>query len=509
LSLRISFLTFAKRTLSAAMVRVPLALLLANFSIYPAWTQNGESKPQEKSAHTYIPEKPMTASASPKVLQQLNAELEGLVAKVSPAVVQVLVTGYGPPENDKDPADADAIVRQHSIGSGVIVDPDGYIMTNAHVVEGAQRIRVVLPEPSIHMPMQLAAPGKTQMMEAKLIGVHKEIDLALLKVNVKTPLPTLTLGTGHVVEQGQLVFAIGSPEGLQSTVTMGIVSSVARQPDPDKPMVYIQTDAPINPGNSGGPLVDMDGYVVGINTFIYSQAGGSEGLGFAIPARVVEFVYENLRKYGHVRRSVIQAKTQTITPALAAGLGLSRDWGVMVTDVLPGGSAEAAGLHPQDIIVAADGFPVETLPIYIAILYRHPLDQSLKLDVLRGTQQKTLNIPVQEEKHSADQVADLVGPDAVLVPQLAVLAAEVNDNVRGLIANLRQPAGVVVVARAMDLLGPDTGLNTGDIIHSLNRTTINTLGDLQTLLKQLKGGDPVAMQIERDGHLEYLSFEME
>src|SRR5262249_51587332 len=221
---------------------------------------------------------------------QLNSALEQLVAKVSSAVVQIQVTGFGPIE-DKSQQNTALIVRQQTVGSGVIVDPSGYIMTNAHVVENAKRIRVVLPLPAIDTAFASAPIGKNQVLDAKVVGFDKDIDLALLKVAGKD-LPTLMLGTGRKVRQGQLVFAIGSPEGLQSTVTMGVVSAVGRQPDPDKPMVYIQTDAPINPGNSGGPLLDAEGYVVGINTFILSESGGSQGLGFAIPSRVVDFVYK-------------------------------------------------------------------------------------------------------------------------------------------------------------------------------------------------------------------------
>ncbi len=473
--------------------------------------QTADTKTPSKTVRTGPVEKSASSTAPtevPPVLKQLNSEMEALVRRVSPAVVQVLVTGFGPLE-EKDQGDTGLIVRQHAIGSGVIVDPDGYIMTNAHVVEGAQHIHVVLPEPSIHTPMQMSASGRSQVLEAKVIGVHREIDLALLKVTPPSPLPTLELGSGRAVEQGQLVFAIGSPQGLQSTVTMGVVSSVARQPDPDKPMVYIQTDAPINPGNSGGPLVDMDGYVVGINTFIYSEAGGSEGLGFAIPARVVKFVYESLRKYGHVHRSVIHARGQTITPSLATALGLSQDWGVIVADVLPDGPAEAAGLRVQDIILAADDYPIQTLPVYTAILYMHPADKTLKLDILRGKEKKTIYVPVLEEKHSVDQVADLVGSDETLVPQLAILAAELNDKISALIPDLRLPSGVIVVARAVDMFGPDTGLAAGDIIHSLNRTHIDTLDNLRAAIKELKPGDSVALQVERQGHLQYLAFEME
>ena len=220
------------------------------------------------------------------------------------------------------------IVRQHAVGSGVIVDSSGYIMTNAHVVEGAQRIRVALPLPMGDSAGQVPI-GKRRILEARLVGQHKETDLALLKID-ETDLPTLPLLSQQRPHVGQLVFAIGSPEGLQNSVTMGVVSALARQADSTKPLTYLQTDAPINPGNSGGPLVDMNGFVLGINTFILSQGGGSEGLGFAIPARVVDFVYRSLRKYGHVHRVEIGAVAQEITPdsgggpASAAALGRHR-----------------------------------------------------------------------------------------------------------------------------------------------------------------------------------------
>jgi serine protease Do len=206
---------------------------------------------------------------------------------------------------------------------------------------------------------------------------------------------------------------------------------------------------------------------------------------------------------------VIQARGQTITPSMAAALGLAQDWGVIVSDVLPGGPAEAAGLKIQDIILAADGRPIDTLPVYAAIQYMHPADQPLKLDVLRGAEKKSLLIPVFEERHPVDQLADLAGSDAALIPQFAIFAIEMNDKIRAMIPDLRISSGVMVVARAVDSLGLDTGLAAGDIIHSLNRANIDSLNSLNAALKQLKPGDAVAMQIERQGHLEYLSFEME
>ncbi|MGB0106227.1 MAG: trypsin-like peptidase domain-containing protein, partial [Candidatus Sulfotelmatobacter sp.] len=368
-----------------------VALLLAStmcFASQQMAAQKAGSPASRPAAEKSTPTRDASASAASQTLAQFNDALENLAAKVSPAVVQILVTGYGP-LHEESRSETALIVRQHAVGSGVIVDPDGYIMTNAHVVEGAQRIRVALPLP-IDTTHSLAL-GRRHILEARLIGVHKETDLALLKIDEKD-LPTLVLLAQQRPRVGQLVFAIGSPEGLQNSVTMGVVSAVARQADPDKPITYIQTDAPINPGNSGGPLVDMNGAVLGINTFILSEGGGSEGLGFAIPARIVDFVYRSLRRYGHVHRVEIGAVAQEITPTLADGLKLSQRWGVIIADVKPGGPAATAGVKIQDIVLAADDRRIETLPQLSSALYLHRLDQVLKLEVLRSDQKITLYV---------------------------------------------------------------------------------------------------------------------
>lgn len=445
------------------------------------------------------------SAPTPDVLIQLNSALEGLAAKVSPAVVQILVTGYGQ-LHEEDRSQTSLIVRQHAVGSGVIVDRDGYIMTNAHVIEGQQRIRVALPIPTDSRG--LVPLGKRRILEARLIGFHKETDLALLKVE-DTDLPTLPLVSQQRPRVGQLVFAIGSPEGLQNSVTMGVVSALARQPDSSKPMTYIQTDAPINPGNSGGPLVDMNGTVIGINTFILSQGGGSEGLGFAIPARVVDFVYRSLRKYGHVHRVEIGAVAQEITPDLADGLHLPQRWGVVIADVKPDGPAASAGLKIQDIVLTADDRPIETLPALSSALYLHRLDQLLKMEIRRGDERKTLYIPAVEHHDQMDQLLDAANPDKSLVPRLGVLAIDLTDDLRSEIGNLRIASGALVIGRAADLILPDTGLQAGDVIHQLNTIPIDSMEALRASLAKLKTGDPVVIQLERDNGLMYVSFEME
>ncbi|MGC1975848.1 MAG: PDZ domain-containing protein, partial [Candidatus Sulfotelmatobacter sp.] len=329
-----------------------------------------------------------------------------------------------------------------------------------------------------------------------------------LKIDDKD-LPTLVQLAQQRPRVGQLVFAIGSPEGLQNSVTMGVVSAVARQADPDKPLTYIQTDAPINPGNSGGPLVDMNGAVLGINTFILSEGGGSEGLGFAIPARIVDFVYRSLRKYGHVHRTEIDAVAEEITPTMADGLKLAQRWGVIIADVKPGGPAAAADLRIQDIVLTADDRRIETLPQLSSALYLHRLDKLLKLEILRGDEKITLYVPAIEHRDEMDQLFDAADPEKSLISRLGILATDLTDDLRSKIGTLRIPSGVVVLGRAADLILPDTGLETGDIIHALNTTPIASMDGLRAAFLPLKAGDPVVLQVERSDGLTYLSFEME
>jgi serine protease Do len=479
-------------------------VVIAVFSVASVAAQTANQKPATQPT-------PATASKTGEpqnVLVQLNSALEGLAAKVSPAVVQILVTGFGP-VHEEDRSQTALIVRQHAVGSGVIVDSTGYIMTNSHVVEGAQQIRVALPLDSSTDSAGLVPVGKRRIVDARLIGQHKETDLALLKIDERD-LPTLPLVSQEPPHVGQLVFAIGSPEGLQNSVTMGVVSALARQPDPTKPTTYIQTDAPINPGNSGGPLVDMNGAVVGINTFILSQGGGSEGLGFAIPARVIDFVYRSLRKYGHVHRVEIGAVAQDITPTLAEGLNLAQRWGVVVVDVKPDGPAAAAGLQIQDIILRADDRRIETLPALSSVLYLHRIDQVVKLEVLRGKERKTLYIPAIEHRDQMDQILDAVNPENSLIARLGVLAIDIAGDLGSKVkSELRVPSGVIVVGRAAELITPETGLQTGDIIHQLNTTPIDSVATLRSTLDALKSGDPAVLQIEREDGLMYVSFEME
>jgi serine protease Do len=463
-------------------------------------------QPSAKPGPEFAPEHKVVSRLPGDMLAQFSDSLQQLASKVSPAVVQIEVSGFGPAA-EGDRKDTALIVRQHATGSGVIVDPDGYIMTNAHVVEGAQRIRVVLwlRPPSFD---DVSSPGNMQVLNANVIGLQKETDLASLKVEASS-LPALHFRLDRSPQQGDLVFAIGSPTGLQNSVSMGVISSAWRQPDPDNPMVYLQTDAPINPGNSGGPLVDVTGAVVGLNTFILSRGGGSEGLGFAIPARIVNFIYQSLRKYGHVYRTEIGAAAQTITPTIAEGLGLAQNWGVVIADVAPDGPAPAAGIRTDDIVMAVDGHPVLNLTLFAAALYLHPPDRAVKIDVLRGAEKLSFDIPAILLRDRMDQLADLPATMKSHVGPLGILALDFNDETRSLIADVRIGSGVIVIGQAPGLNSVNTGLRAGDVIHSLNRTPVESIEQLKSAVAQLKPGDAAVLRIERRGQFQYLAFEME
>jgi serine protease Do len=442
-------------------------------------------------------------------LNQFSSSLDALTSRVSPAVVQVQVTGFGALD-DKSAENMSVIGRQHSLGSGVIVDSDGYIITNAHVVKGAQRVRVLLTAPVTSRSQErsvLGANNRLPPADATIVGSDPVLDLALLKIDQKN-LPVLPFADYTKLQKGQIVLAFGNPEGLENSVTMGIVSAVARQVTSNAPTVYIQTDAPINPGNSGGPLVNTDGELVGINTFILSESGGSQGLGFAIPSSVVKFVYDQLRKQGHVHRSKIGVGLQEITPDLAEGLSLPRQDGVIVSDVQPGGPADRAGVHIQDILLSLNGRSIGSVALAEMMISSRAPDAIVEAQLLRGTQTLTLDIPVTEQRSEFEELADL-NPAKALVARLGIFGVEINDKLAAELPDLRRPSGVMVAGLAASVSVIETDLQTGDVIHALNGNPIDSLDSLRTALNAIPSGGAGVLQVERDGKLIYLTFEVD
>jgi serine protease Do len=447
------------------------------------------------------------AQGSMEELRKLNESVDALLRKVSPSVVQILVTGYGTVEESEHGNTGVVIGRQRAIGSGFVVDPSGYILTNAHVVNGAQRVEVVLSDVTASDSLDAALSPKTNLVPARIIGVTREVDLALLKVDV-TGLPALKLANYRDLRQGESVFAMGSPEGLRNSVTHGIISAVARQTEPDATMVYVQTDAPINPGNSGGPLVDVNGDVVGVNTFILSQSGGNEGLGFAIPCGVANIAYQQLKKFGHLHRSEIGISVQTITPTLADGLKLSRKFGVIVADVTPDGPALKAGLRIGDILLAIDGKPAGSVPYVAFHLMSREQGDKVHLDVLRGTLRLGFDVPLMEPPHDMDQITALAQPEKNLIPTLGILGVEIDQKIASMTDDLRDPFGIIVAARAAGSAS-EVPLQTGDVIRTLNGEPMTTLERLRNALQALKPGASVVLQIQRDSKLMYVAFTLD
>jgi serine protease Do len=449
--------------------------------------------------------RPTGREASVQSAADLSATLEETSLAVGLSVVEIFTTSYKP-AGGMVPRSADLLTAERASGSGVIVDPDGYIVTNAHVVQGAQSLRVEISRPRAGRSI-LATSSRT--VAGRIIGIDEETDLAVIRIDEHN-LPALSFGDSDELKAGQLVLAFGSPLGLRNSVSLGVVSGVARQIDPDSPMIYIQTDASINPGSSGGPLVDLRGRVVGINTLIESRSGGNEGVGLSAPSNIVRTVYEQIKKNGRVRRGEIGIRAQTITAILASGLGLSRDQGVILADVKPDSPADQAGLRPGDLVLSLDGKPMENARQLQINLYRHSLGDVVSLQILRDRQTLTVPAVINERKNDLSGLSATIDPRDNLVQKLGILGINLNQRLVETIPVVRVRFGVVVastVAGAID--AREGGLAVGDVISTVNKTAIRELSDLRTALDGLKTGDPVVLQLERRGELMYLAFTIE
>ena len=274
-------------------------------------------------------------------------------------------------------------------------------------------------------------------------------------------------------------------------------------------MVYIQTDAPINRGNSGGPLLDVEGRIAGINTMIFSESGGNEGIGFAIPANLVNDVYRRLRKDGRVRRGSIGVIPETITPRLGAALGLDMDSGVILSDVAPESAADAAGLEPGDVVLSIDGKPMrEARDLILAVFQRAPGDQ-LSMEIQRGKERMSKTVAILERKNEPGQLEELANYDAALVRPLGILAVTVDEKVNLIMPDLRRLSGVAVAAVPAEYAGLNPGRVAGDVIYSLNNQRIASLDELRNALRDKKSGDPIALLVERSGQLIYVTATLE
>jgi serine protease Do len=436
-----------------------------------------------------------TAPASRKTesLRELSAAMEDLSGKVSHAIVQIFSTGYSFNESS-DATNASLITRQRSSGSGVILTPDGFIVTNAHVIQSARRVQVQL---SFGLPQRRA-----KLLDAKVIGMDREADLAVIKIDM-TALPYLTFSDSDRLRQGQIVIAVGNPLGLENSVSMGIISSTGRQLKTDDPMSYIQTDASINPGNSGGPLLDTDGHVIGINTFIYTQSGGNEGIGFALPSNLVAGVYAQIKKSGHVHRGEIGIAAQTVTPALIVGLALPQEYGVLLADVDPEGPADKAGVKVGDIVQSIDGRNLENARQLDTYLYSKPVGDKVLLKLLRGKDTLDATVEVVERDSDPQRFADMVTPEKNTIARLGILGVAIDKTTAAMLPDLRRKYGVIVAARGQ------SQLTIGDVIYSVNNSPVADVSTLRSLLDAIKPGEPVVLQVEREGKLMFVAIELE
>ncbi len=436
----------------------------------------------------------------------LNQALIGVAENVTPAVAMVTTEGYQPVAYNS--AGVAPFGVRRAGGSGVIVSADGYIVTNAHVVAGATRIQVQLSSNGALAGRSITRPPG-RVLPARLVGLDAETDIALLKVDAEG-LRFLEPADSDLVRQGQLVVAVGSPSGLESSMSMGVISAVARQLQPDDRVVYLQTDAPINPGNSGGALVDIEGRLVGINTMILTQSGGSEGLGFAVPSNIVRFVVDQMRRSGFVLRGEIGVEAQTVTPGLAAALGLARDSGVILADVLPGGPADTAGLKIGDIVLSLNGKPMENARQFHVNLYRQGVSSVVTLQILRGAETLAKKAVVLTRSNNLERFASQVNDRQHLVPRLSILALPIDVLIPALLPGPpRRSYGVLVARLAVTTNGPSGDLLPGDIIYTVSGKTVSTLPELRAVIELQKDGEPLVLQVERAGRIRYVEMRMD
>jgi serine protease Do len=367
--------------------------------------------------------------------------------------------------------------RQRSLGSGFIIDGDGSILTNNHVVENAQKIVVKLG-------------ADDQEYEAKVIGRDPKTDIAVIKINAKTNLPAATLGDSDRLEVGEWVVAIGNPFGLDSTVTSGIVSAKGRHIGQGPYDNFIQTDASINPGNSGGPLINLRGEVIGINTAIFSRTGGNMGIGFAIPINLVKEVLPQLRGKGKVTRGFLGVLIQKVTPEIAESLGMDKGNGALVANVTKDGPADKAGVKVGDVIIEFDGKEVKDssdLPIIVA---RTPVDRRARMKVLRDKKEITLTVSVGELKDaevvaSAPEKGELGLTVQRLTPQMAESLG------------LDKSEGVVVTAIEPGSAADEAGIRRGDVIVEVDRKLVRNLDEYKKAVAAIRKGRGVLFLVRR------------
>jgi len=385
--------------------------------------------------------------------------------------------------------------RERSLGSGVIANAEGYIITNNHVVSKADEIRVLFSD--------------KRSLIAKVVGTDPKTDIAVIKVDA-TGLPTIPWADSDKLEVGEYVLAIGNPFGLNQTVTMGIVSAVGRaNVGIAEYEDFIQTDAAINPGNSGGALVNVRGELIGINTAIFSQSGGYMGIGFAVPSNMVRSVMEQLIKGGKVVRGYLGVSIQELTQDLAKQFGAADAKGVLVSDVLADSPAKRAKLERGDVLVEFDGRAVENPTQFRNLVAQTPIGKTVRVRILRGGKARDLEVAIAEQPKA---MAQSEGDDEAASGETRSAGAFAGMDVREVTPelarrfNLReQHVGVLVARIAEGSPAGEAGLQVGDLLTEINRKPITGLRDFQHVMGSLVAKDPALVLVIRNGRTVYLT----
>jgi serine protease Do len=437
-------------------------------------------------------------------LAAIPGSFSGLAKEASPSVVNIstvkVIKGrergplpFGPNDpfreffdrffGDQLPKD----FRQRSLGSGFIIDKEGLILTNNHVVEKTDEIKVTLSD--------------KREFKAEIIGRDPKTDLALIRIKADTPLEPLPLGDSEKLDVGDWVVAIGNPFGLGQTVTAGIVSAKFRQLGTGSYDNFIQTDASINPGNSGGPLLNTVGEVVGINSAIFTQTGGSVGIGFAIPINMAKDLLPQLKK-GKVVRGWLGVLIQKITPELKDKLDLKDEKGALVADVVSGGPAEKAGLKRGDVIVSFDGKEIEEMNELPYIVASTPVGKIVEVEVIRKGQKNTLQVEVGELKEEGEPPA-VAEAEPNLGLTLKEITPELARNFR-----LSETTGLVVARVEANSPAAEAGVAPGDIILEVDQVSVKSLGGFNKKMSSYRAGDTVLLLINRRGSTLYITLKI-
>jgi serine protease Do len=366
--------------------------------------------------------------------------------------------------------------KQRSLGSGFIIDREGFIATNNHVVENADQIKVRLSD--------------EREFDARVIGRDPKTDLALIRIEGAKDLSPLKMGDSEKLEVGSWVLAVGSPFGLEQTVTAGIVSAKGRFIGAGPYDDFIQTDASINPGNSGGPLLNMNGEVVGINTAIVAQG---QGIGFAIPVNLAQTIIAQLKEHGSVTRGWMGVGIQDLTPELAQYYGFKDSKGVLVTQVFPGDPADKAGIQVKDVIIAVDGKPVGTGRELSSAVAGMPVGKEVPVKILRDGKEQTVKVQLAERKETEQEVK-AAAPET---EELGIRAVDLNPETARRFGIDENEKGVLIAAVKSGSKADQAGLRQGDIVKEVHRAAVHSVSALKAEFAKAKSGDSVPFLVKR------------